>query len=36
MSMLTFSINRAGKKMSASRKRTLEAAKSELRKLFAV
>jgi hypothetical protein len=35
MSMLTFYINRAGKNMSASRKRTLEAAKGELRKLFA-
>lgn len=35
MSMLTFYINRAGKKMSASRKRTLETAKGELRKLFA-
>ena len=35
MSMLTFYINRAGKQMSASRKRTLEAAKDELRKLFA-
>ncbi len=35
MSMLTFYINRAGTKMSAGRKRTLEAAKGELRKLFA-
>ena len=35
MSMLTFYINRAGKYMSASRKRTLEAAKDELRRLFA-
>jgi hypothetical protein len=35
MSMLTFYINRAGKDLSASRKRTLEAAKSELRRLFA-
>jgi hypothetical protein len=35
MSMLTFYINRAGKNMSESRKRTLEAAKGELRKLFA-
>ncbi len=34
MSMLTFYINRAGRKMSASRKRTLEAAKDELRRLF--
>jgi hypothetical protein len=33
--MLTFYINRAGKNMSASRKRTLEAAKGELRRLFA-
>jgi hypothetical protein len=35
MSMLTFYINRAGKDLSATRKRTLEAAKDELRKLFA-
>ena len=35
MSMLTFYVNRAGKNMSASRKRTLEAAKDELRRLFA-
>ena len=34
MSMLTFYINRAGKELSASRRRTLEAAKDELRKLF--
>ncbi|SRR5260221_14712226 len=34
MSMLTFFINRAGKKMSAGRKRTLEAAKGELHRLF--
>lgn len=34
MSMLTFYINRAGKDLSASRKRTLEAAKQELRRLF--
>jgi hypothetical protein len=34
-SMLTFYINRAGKSLSASRKRTLETAKDELRKLFA-
>jgi len=34
MSMLTFYINRAGKELSASRRRTLEAAKEELRKLF--
>ena len=35
MSMLTVYINRAGKDLSASRKRTLEAAKDELRRLFA-
>jgi hypothetical protein len=35
MSMLTFYINRAGKDLSTSRKRTLEAAKVELRRLFA-
>lgn len=35
MSMLTFYINRAGKDLSATRKRTLEAAKTELRRLFA-
>ena len=34
MSMLTFYINRAGKELSASRRRTLEKAKDELRKLF--
>jgi len=34
MSMLTFYINRAGKDLSAGRKRTLEAAKQELRRLF--
>lgn len=34
MSMLTFYINRAGKNLSASRRRTLESAKSELRKAF--
>src|SRR3954467_7417322 len=34
MSMLTFYINRAGKDLSAGRKRTLEAAKGELRRLF--
>jgi hypothetical protein len=34
MSMLTFYINRAGKTLSASRRRTLEAAKDELRRLF--
>ena len=35
MSMLTFYINRAGKELSQSRRRTLEKAKAELRKLFA-
>jgi Protein of unknown function (DUF3175) len=34
MSMLSFYINRAGKNLSASRRRTLEAAKDRLRKLF--
>src|SRR5262245_60985734 len=34
MSMLNFYINRAGKNLSASRKRTLERAKGELRGLF--
>src|SRR5262245_23699278 len=34
MSMLSFYINRAGKSLSASRKKTLEAAKDELRKQF--
>lgn len=34
MSMLTFYINRAGRNLSASRKRTLERAKDELRKAF--
>lgn len=34
MSMLTFYINRAGKDLPASRKRTLEKAKAELRVLF--
>lgn len=34
MSMLTFEINRAGKSLSAERKRTLEEAKGELRKAF--
>ncbi|HVW93327.1 MAG TPA: DUF3175 domain-containing protein [Devosia sp.] len=34
MSMLTFYINRAGKNLPARRKRTLEAAKGELRKDF--
>jgi hypothetical protein len=34
MSMLTFYINRAGKRLSASRKKTLETAKDELRRQF--
>jgi hypothetical protein len=34
MSMLTFHINRAGKQLSAERKRTLNEAKGELRKAF--
>jgi hypothetical protein len=34
MSMLTFYINRAGKKLPAERRRTLERAKNELRSLF--
>src|SRR5215472_14437346 len=34
MSMLTFYINRAGKNLSASQKRVLEAAKIELRRQF--
>jgi hypothetical protein len=34
MSMLTFYINRAGKGLSVSRKRTLEKAKDELRALY--
>jgi hypothetical protein len=34
MSMLTFYINRAGRNLPASRKRTLERAKDELRKDF--
>ncbi|MBS0521480.1 MAG: DUF3175 domain-containing protein [Proteobacteria bacterium] len=34
MSMLTFYINRAGRNLSESRLRTLEKAKSELRRLF--
>ena len=32
--MLTFYINRAGKSLSAVRRQRLEAAKSELRKLY--
>lgn len=34
LSMLTFYINRAGKNLPASRRRTLERAKGELRKQF--
>jgi hypothetical protein len=34
MSMLTFYINRAGRNLSSERKRTLEAAKGKLRKLY--
>jgi len=34
MSMLTFYINRAGRNLPASRKRTLEKAKDELREQF--
>jgi hypothetical protein len=34
MSMLNFYINRAGKNLPKSRKQVLEAAKSELRRLF--
>jgi len=34
MSMLTFYINRAGRNLPASRRRTLAAAKQELRRLF--
>lgn len=34
LSMLTFYINRAGKRLPAGRRRTLEQAKSELRKQF--
>jgi hypothetical protein len=34
MSMLTFYINRAGSSLSPSRRKTLEAAKAELRKDF--
>jgi Protein of unknown function (DUF3175) len=36
MSMLTFFINRAGRGLSAKRKKTLEQAKDELRKEFGV
>ena len=34
LSMLTFYINRAGRKLPAGRRKTLEAAKDELRTLF--
>jgi len=34
MSMLNFAINRAGRGLSPERRRTLERAKVELRKLF--
>lgn len=34
MSMLNFYINRAGKKLAADRRKTLDAAKDELRKLY--
>ena len=34
MSMLTFYINRAGKNLSAARRKTLQAAKDELRRQF--
>lgn len=34
MSMLTFYINRAGKNLDAKHRKTLEAAKEELRKDF--
>jgi hypothetical protein len=34
MSMLTFYINRAGRNLSGKRRRTLDAAKGELRELF--
>jgi Protein of unknown function (DUF3175) len=36
MSMLTFYINRAGKNLSSQRKGKLEAAKSELRRVFQI
>ena len=36
MSMLTFYINRAGKRLSSQRRATLERAKVELRKLFGI
>lgn len=34
MSMLTFHVNRAGKRMPASRRKVLERAKDELRELY--
>jgi hypothetical protein len=34
MSMLTFYINRAGKNLSAAKRKKLEQAKDELRKVF--
>jgi Protein of unknown function (DUF3175) len=34
MSMLTFYMNRAGRGLSADRRRTLQRAKDELRKLY--
>jgi Protein of unknown function (DUF3175) len=34
LSMLTFYVNRAGRNLPAERKRTLQAAKDELRRLF--
>jgi len=34
MSMLTFFINRAGRKLPASRRRVLESAKDELRRIY--
>jgi hypothetical protein len=34
MSMLNFQVNRAGRNLSASRKRALEGAKEELRELY--
>jgi hypothetical protein len=34
MSMLTFYLNRAGRGLGAERRRTLEQAKEELRKLY--
>jgi hypothetical protein len=34
MSMLTFYINRAGKNLSAARRKKLEAAKTKLREAF--